>query len=1015
MLDLNIAWIIVSAGLVFLMQPGFMCLECGLTRSKNSINVAVKNLADFAISIILFWMFGYALMFGASVMGWIGSSNFLLELTTQPKVTSFFIFQAMFCGTATTIVSGAVAERLRFVAYLIVVILISGLVYPIFGHWVWGGAESGETAGWLGTLGFIDFAGSTVVHSIGGWVSLAALLTIGPRKGRFTADGRSRKIRGSNLPLSVLGAMLLWFGWLGFNGGSTLAFDESVPGIIANTIVAGATGMVAATGIGWQQRKIPEVELAINGSLAGLVAITAGCNAVTTPMAAIIGATGGAAMILGLYCMERLRVDDGVDAVAVHGIAGAWGTLAVALFGRSDVVGTGMSRYAQLGIQFAGIAVALVWAFGLSYLVLRLINAFFPLRVSPEEEDLGLNVSEHQAKTEVYELFEVMDKQATTQNFSLRAPEEPFTETGKIAYRYNQVMDAVEIKARELAQVNSELERAVSDRTAEILERKRAEEEARLLFDISQVVSSAPSFDGALELALRRVCQTTGWSYGELWVPEPDKSAIECSPIWFFDDAGKMPSEIAALQAFRQQTAHLKFQLREGLPGRVWKSKQPEWIPNFDLDADRIFVRSDLARKCGLNGALGVPIISPMTARALDAGDLDEVLAVLVFLIPESQSRDEDERLVQLISAVAAQLGTIVQQKKAEEALRQKNEELARTLQELQDTQQQLVDSEKLAVLGQLIAGVAHEINTPLGAIRSSVQYIHNFLDANLANLPEFFQGLSPVRQQDFLSLLERSSQQVMTLSSRERRKLRRGVMGKLREENIENADSTADILMDLGVYENLERFFPLLKDAECERVLKMAYQFASLHDSTKNIIIASDRAAKVVFALKTYARYDRSGKTMPVNVVEGIETILTLYHNHIKQGVEVIRHYPESLSQIQGYPDELNQVWTNVIHNALQAMGNRGTIVIDVVEEEDRIRVGITDNGPGIPEKIQAKIFQPFFTTKPPGEGSGLGLDIVKKIVAKHQGSIDVRSVPGKTEFSVSISKHLRSEEPET
>ncbi|MDY6938000.1 MAG: ammonium transporter [Cyanobacteriota bacterium] len=1012
MLDLNIAWIIVSAGLVFLMQPGFMCLECGLTRSKNSINVAVKNLADFAISVILFWAFGYALMFGASRLGWIGSSRFFLELTTQPESAAFFIFQVMFCGTATTIVSGAVAERLRFIAYLVIVVLISGLIYPVFGHWVWGGAETGDTFGWLAQLGFIDFAGSTVVHGIGGWVALGALLVIGPRKGRFTADGRSQKIRGSNLPLSVLGAMLLWFGWLGFNGGSTLAFDDRVPGIIANTVIAGATGMLAATALGWQRRKVPEVELAINGSIAGLVAITAGCHAVTTPLAAIIGATGGAVMMLGLYWMERLGIDDGVDAVAVHGIAGAWGTLCVALFGNAELLGTGLSRYAQLGVQLAGVGAGIAWAFGLSYGVLFLINRVFCLRVSPEEEDLGLNVSEHQAKTEVYDVFEVMDEQAKTQNFSLRAPEEPFTEAGKIAYRYNQVMNSLETKAQELSEVNEELEQTIDNRNAEILERKRAEEEARLLLDISQVVSSAPSFELALELALRRVCQTTGWSYGEIWVPSADKSAVECSPIWFFDDAGKSPAEIAALQAFRQHTSHTTFHERQGLPGRVWKSKQVEWIPNFELESAEAFVRSELARQCGLNGALGVPIIGPMTARSIDEGDLNEVLAVLVFLIPASHSREGDDRLVQLISAVASQLGTVVQQKKAEKALRQKNEELAQTLQQLQATQQQLVDSEKLAVLGQLIAGIAHEINTPLGAIRASVQYIQNFLEGHLSALPTFFQELSPVRQEQFLGLLARSRKQVLTFSSRERRKLRRSLVAHLNDRNIANADSTADLLMDLGAYEDLDPFLPLLEDADCEEVLKMVYQFASLQDSTQNIITASDRAAKVVFALKTYARYDNSGETMPVNTIDGIETILTLYQNQLKQGVEVIRNYPKQLSIVQGYPDELNQVWTNLIHNALQAMGNRGTLTIGISEDTDAIHVRITDSGSGIPEEIQAKIFQPFFTTKPPGEGSGLGLDIVKKIIDKHQGSIEVQSIPGQTEFSISLSKHL-TEDP--
>ncbi|MGB7521238.1 MAG: ammonium transporter, partial [Spirulinaceae cyanobacterium] len=204
----DVVWLLGCSGLVFLMQPGFMCLESGLTRSKNSINVAVKNLADVSVSVILFWVFGYALMFGASAGGFLGTEGFFLEIDSSPKLAAFFLFQAMFCGTTTTIVSGAVAERLRFNAYLIIALLISGIVYPLFGHWAWNGIEMANPTGWLGKLGFVDFAGSTVVHSIGGWVSLAALLVIGPRKGRFNA-GKSHKIHGSNLPFSVLGAMLL--------------------------------------------------------------------------------------------------------------------------------------------------------------------------------------------------------------------------------------------------------------------------------------------------------------------------------------------------------------------------------------------------------------------------------------------------------------------------------------------------------------------------------------------------------------------------------------------------------------------------------------------------------------------------------------------------------------------------------------------------------------------------------------------------------------------------------------
>jgi len=444
--QIDTLWLLACSWLVFLMQPGFMCLESGLTRSKNSINVAVKNLTDFGLSVASFWVLGYALMFGSSLAGWLGSNDFFVTIESSPKLAAFFLFQAMFCSTATTIVSGAVAERMSFRAYLSAAILVANLIYPLFGHWAWNRAnyESEVLTGWLGQLGFVDFAGSTVVHSVGGWVALAALLVIGPRTGRFPTDGRPRKIHGSNLPLSVMGAMLLWIGWFGFNGGSALAFSDQVAGIIVHTLIAGAAGMIGALVIGWQQRKIPEVELLINGSLAGLVSITASCHAVTTPEAALIGAIGGAVMILTSSLLEHWRIDDAVDAVAVHGGGGIWGTLAVALFGHAELLGTGLSKGDQLLVQLLGILVAFIWAFGLTWLLLRITNRFFPLRVSVEAEQVGLNVSEHRAKTEIYDLFKVMDYQAQTQDLSLRVPVEPFTEVGLIAERYNQVMQALE-------------------------------------------------------------------------------------------------------------------------------------------------------------------------------------------------------------------------------------------------------------------------------------------------------------------------------------------------------------------------------------------------------------------------------------------------------------------------------------------------------------------------------------------------------------------------------------------
>ena len=350
------------------------------------------------------------------------------------------------------------------------------------------------------------------------------------------------------------------------------------------------------------------------------------------------------------------------------------------------------------------------------------------------------------------------------------------------------------------------------------------------------------------------------------------------------------------------------------------------------------------------------------------------------------------------ISIENAQLYTTLETK-----VEERTQELSQALETLKTTQDELIQSEKMAALGQLVAGVAHEINTPLGAIRSSVKYISNFLDNYLINLPTFFQELTPQRQEYFLALLQQSKPTQLTLSSRERRKLKKALTQQLAEEQINNPDEIAELLLELNVSDNIQAFLPLLQAPDSKYFLQTVYQFASLQASTNDITTASDRAAKVVFALKTYARYDQKGEKVEANLIEGIETILTLYQNQLKQGVEVIKNY-QPLPPIWCYVDELNQVWTNLIHNALQAMENKGTLTLDVLQENNYIKVSIADSGKGIPDEIKEKIFNPFFTTKPPGEGSGLGLDIVKKIIEKHQGSIIFDSIPGQTKFTVSL-----------
>lgn len=340
--------------------------------------------------------------------------------------------------------------------------------------------------------------------------------------------------------------------------------------------------------------------------------------------------------------------------------------------------------------------------------------------------------------------------------------------------------------------------------------------------------------------------------------------------------------------------------------------------------------------------------------------------------------------------------------------LDEKNQTLAKALDELQAAQAGLIQSEKMAALGNLIAGIAHEINTPLGAIQASASNMDKALATVLLHLPELSSRLNAEQQMALFGFLEQVLTSKPLLSSREKRALRRSLQAQLETYNIDSARSRADRLVDLGVHENVAAHLHILQDPNCDSILQLAYDFNSLHKNRHTIQTATERAGKIVFALRSYARFDDSGEQQPVQVINGIETTLELYHNRLKQGIEVIREY-QDLPEIEGYPDELLQVWTNLIHNGIQAMDGQGVLTISTgIDSTDvgneHVIINVRDSGTGITPEVQARIFEPFFTTKPQGEGSGLGLDISKKIIEKHQGKITVSSQPGRTEFTVTL-----------
>ena len=388
----DMIWLVLAAALVFFMQAGFAMVETGLTRAKNAGNIIMKNLMDFSVGALAFWAVGWALMYGSSKGGLIGTDQFFLTGATAGTYRDW-MFQVVFAATAATIVSGAMAERTQFKGYLLFSLVISALIYPISGHWIWNG-------GWLAELGFHDFAGSTVVHSVGGWAALVGAIVLGARRGKYVkVDGRVKvkALPGHNIPLAALGVFILWFGWYGFNAGSTLSgMNRDIAWVATTTTLAAGAGAVGSMFTSWMWFGKPDPSMSLNGALAGLVGITAGTWVINPLGSVIVGVVAGVVVVASVEFVDKvLHIDDPVGAVSVHGVCGAWGTLAVGIFGDVEKIGSGLSRGGQIGVQALGVAAVFAWVAVTAMILFGVLKAVRALRVSDTDELQGLDISEH--------------------------------------------------------------------------------------------------------------------------------------------------------------------------------------------------------------------------------------------------------------------------------------------------------------------------------------------------------------------------------------------------------------------------------------------------------------------------------------------------------------------------------------------------------------------------------------------------------------------------------------------
>jgi Amt family ammonium transporter len=841
--SMDMMWTLIASFLIFFMQAGFTLVEVGFTRAKNAGNVVMKNMIDFALGSIGFFLIGYGLMFGSSAAGLFGTGDFFLShITSAGKVDNWkfanLMFQVVFAATAATIVSGAMSERAKFIGYLFYSLLISTLIYPVVGHWIWGG-------GWLARLGMIDFSGSTVVHSVGGWVSLAGVLVLRPRLGRYNRDGSVNLIPGHNIPLVALGVFILWFGWFGFNTGNTLsATNPSIALIAVNTILAGAGGALSTMAVTWLLRGKPDVGMTLNGILSGLVSCTGGVAVVSPLSAAAIGGTAGLILYFSLTAFERRRIDDPVGAISVHGVNGIWGTLAVGLFAQDQYVQNSLGYAINglffgggidlLGVQALAVVSVFLWAFPLSWFFFKVLDKAIGLRVSPEEEVRGLDFGQHSMTS--YPVFDEFQK-----------------------------------------------------KQEEILEELERVRELSLLHDIGQSMHTL-NLEETLELILQGVAKGIGFDRVRLYLLEEEKKQLICKVA-----VGVEKEKIRSLT--------LPYDREDNMVSRAMMDRRPFIVEDAGHDP-RV--------NPGLISFLDVKsfAVAPLLSRDRVLGGISADNLVTQTMITEKKLQS----LMIFANQAALALENALMYEELKTFSSQLEGRVRKASARLEETQRQLFQSEKLAALGKLSAGIAHEIRNPLTSIKI---LIHSLADEQA------------------------------TSSSREK---------------------------DLAVIEG-----------EIGRVNKIIKQFLDF---------ARPRPPSL--------------ETLDVRTILE-ETLALLVYEMEAQRIFPEKNYSPDLPPIPVDREQMKQVFLNLMLNALQAMEKGGTLrlvtrrasVFHGKRDQSAAEVSVEDTGPGIPEDLQSKIFEPFFSTKE--EGIGLGLPIAQRIVEEHGGEVRVESKVGQgTTFTI-------------